>query len=164
MFSKDPAKLMKVSVKLPWVEAEWMADPAERAAAWSLYVELITRIGTQPLDPDHGLVSEALASLYKIFDITRQILREAGPAVGARRESVGGISITVLNKGLRPFLAKWHYDFDRWMSSRPTEMTIYDHERAWVKDALIRGELQKLRQDIERYADALAQIAGVKNY
>lgn len=158
----DPAKLTKVSVKLPWVEAEWIADPTERCAAWSLYVELITRIGTQPLDPDHGLVSEALTSLYKIFDITRQILREAGPGVGARRESVGGVSITVLNKGLRPFLAKWHHDFDRWMETRPAGATIYDHERAWVKDKLIRGELERLRRDIERYTDALATIAGVE--
>ncbi len=40
----DPAKLKKVSVKLPFGigGAEWEADATERKAAWSIYVELIT--------------------------------------------------------------------------------------------------------------------------
>ena len=163
MPKNDPAMLKKVRVKLPWVEGEWEADPTERRAAWSLYVELITRIATQPLDPDHGLVSEALASLHQIFGVTREILRDAGPGVGARRESVGGVSVTVLNKALRPFLAKWHHDFEDWMERRPQGTTKYDHERGWARDKQIRGELEKLREGMERYADALAEIAGVKD-
>lgn len=47
----DPAKLKKVSVSLPFGigSAEWEADPTERRAAWSLYVELVTRIAVQTL-------------------------------------------------------------------------------------------------------------------
>ncbi|NEO32772.1 MAG: hypothetical protein F6K36_20600 [Symploca sp. SIO3C6] len=42
----NPAKLKKVSVNLPFGigGAEWEADPTERRAAWSLYIELVTRI------------------------------------------------------------------------------------------------------------------------
>lgn len=96
-----PAKLKKVSVKLPFGigGAEWEADSTERRAAWSIYVELITRVAIQDLEKDQGLLRESLNSLYSLFSITRQILKEAGPDVGASNESVGGIAIAVLNKG-----------------------------------------------------------------
>ena len=46
---RDPAVLKKVSVSLPFGlgSAEWEADQTERHAAWSLYVELVTRISIQ---------------------------------------------------------------------------------------------------------------------
>ncbi|RQH25906.1 hypothetical protein D4Z78_01585 [Okeania hirsuta] len=49
--TRDPAVLKKVSVSLPFGlgSAEWEADLTERHAAWSLYVELVTRISVQPL-------------------------------------------------------------------------------------------------------------------
>src|SRR5438876_4543781 len=61
----------------------------ERRAAWKLYVELNTRIATQPLRPSEGLLREALSSLYAIFGITRDILKEAGPGVARGQESLG---------------------------------------------------------------------------
>ncbi|WP_375491565.1 hypothetical protein [uncultured Nostoc sp.] len=53
----DPAKLKKVSVSLPFGigSMSWEVDPTERKAAWSLYVELVTRIAVQPLEADQGL-------------------------------------------------------------------------------------------------------------
>jgi len=160
----DPAKLKKVSVKLPFGigGAEWEADPTERRAAWSLYVELITRIAVQPLEVDEGLLREALNSLYSLFAITRQILREAGPDVGASRESVGGIAIAVLNKGLRPFLAKWHPLLQAWEAQRPAQVSPKEHEQNWSEEPKLRNELESLRQELEQYANALATIAGVK--
>ena len=61
----DPAVLKKVSVSLPFGigSAEWEADPTDRRAAWSLYVELVTRIAVEPLEGDEGLVRGALNSL-----------------------------------------------------------------------------------------------------
>jgi hypothetical protein len=57
----DPVKLKKVSVSLPFGigSAEWETDPTERRAAWSLYVELVTRIAIQPLETDVGVKGEA---------------------------------------------------------------------------------------------------------
>ena len=113
----DPATLTEVSVSLPFGigSAKWQVDQTERNAAWSLYVELITRIAVQPLENDKGLIREALNSLYSIFSTTREVLREAGPCVGASRQSVGGIAIAVLNYGLRPFLTKWHPLLQEWL-------------------------------------------------
>jgi hypothetical protein len=164
MVKRDPAKLKKVSVTIPFGigSAEWEADPAERKAAWSLYVELVTRIAVQPLEIDQGLLREALASLYNLFPITRQILKEAGPDVGISHNSVGGISITVLNKGLRPLLAKWHPLLQTWEAQRPPHLSPKAHEQNWSEEKNLRNELESLRKDLEQYANALAVIAGVQ--
>ncbi len=160
----DGAKWKKVSVSLPFGigSAEWEVDPTERRAAWSLYVELVTRIAVQPLDTNEGLMREALNSLYSLFGTTRAILKEAGPDVGASHDSVGGIAIAVLNYGLRPVLAKWHPLLQTWEAQRPPHLSPKEHERNWSEEPKLRVELELLRRDLEQYADALAVIAGVK--
>jgi hypothetical protein len=164
MPKSDPAKIKKVSFSLPFGigSVEWEADPTERRAAWSLYVELVTRIAVQPLEVDQGLSREALTSLYNLFGVTRQVLKEAGPDVGASLDSVGGIAIAVLNNGLRPFLAKWHPLLQTWEAQRPPHLSLKEHERNWSEEPKLRDELELLRQDLEQYANALATIAGVK--
>jgi hypothetical protein len=164
MSKRDPARLKKVSIHLPFGigGAEWEADPAERRAAWSLYVELVTRVAVQPLGHDEGVLREALSSLHSLFGTTRQILREAGPDVGAARESVGGIAIAVLNCGLRPFLAKWHPPLQAWEVQRDPKTSPQEHERKWPEEPTVRAELDQLRKDLGQYANALATIAGVK--
>lgn len=165
MSSSDPARLKKVSVNLPFGigGAEWEADPTERRAAWSLYVELVTRITVQPLESEQGLLREALNSLYSLFGITRQILREAGPDVGVSRNSVGGIAIAVLNNGLRPFLSKWHPALEEWEAQRPNTTSGKQHEKDWSEEPQLRSELELLTKDLQKYAEALAKIVGVQN-
>ncbi|AFY33552.1 hypothetical protein [Calothrix sp. PCC 7507] len=160
----DSAKLKKVSVSLPFGigSAEWEADPTQRRAAWSLYVELVTRVAVQPLESSEGLLREALNSLYSLFGTTREILKQAGPDVGASHDSVGGIAIAVLNNGLRPVLARWHPILQTWEAQRKPNVSPKDHERDWSEEANLRAELEALRQDLEQYAHALAIIAGVK--
>ncbi|MGQ4645973.1 hypothetical protein [Lyngbya aestuarii] len=163
MPKQDPAKLKKVSVNLPFGigGAEWEADITERKAAWSLYIELVTRITTQSLEADQGLLREALTSLHNMFTITRQILREAGPDVGISIASVGGIAIAVLNKGLRPFLAKWHPLLQTWEAQKPPTTSPKEHEKNWSLEPQMRQELLLLSKDLEQYAHALAEIVGV---
>ena len=164
MVKSDPAKVKKVSFSLPFGigSVEWEADPTERRAAWSLYVELVTRIAVQSLEADQGLLREALTSLYNLFPVTRQILKEAGPDVGASCNSVGGIAIAVLNNGLRPFLAKYHPLLQTWEAQRPPNLSLKEHEQKWSEESKLRVELESLRKDLEDYANALAVIAGVK--
>jgi hypothetical protein len=166
MSKGDPAKLKKVSVSLPFGigSAEWEADPTQRRAAWALYVELVTRVAVQELAPDSGLVREAMNSLYTLFGTTRGILREAGPDVGASRESVGGLAIAVLNRGLRPFLSKWHPQLQDWEALRPNGKSLTEHEKSWSENQTFRQELAILRRELEVYAQALANIAGVDQF
>jgi len=163
MPKQDPAKLKKVSVSLPFGigGAEWEADETERKAAWSLYVELVTRITVQSLEADQGLLREALNSLYSMFAITRQILRDAGPDVGISSQSVGGIAIAVLNKGLRPFLSKWHPLLQTWEAQKPDTTSPKKHEKNWSLEPQMYEELLILGKELQQYAEALAAIVGV---
>ena len=165
MLKKDPAVLKQVIVSLPFGigSASWESDPTERKAAWELYIELVTRVSVQPLAAQEGLMREALNSLYTLFGSTREILRKAGPDVGASRKSVGGIAIAVLNNGLRPFLSKWHPMLQEWEVTKASEVSASIHEKAWSEEPVLRNKLEKLREDLEKYANALAEIAGVNH-
>ena len=164
MAKRAPTVLKEVSISLPFGigAAKWQADPTEQNAAWSLYVELVTRIAVQSLGTEQGSLRETLNSLYVLFGTTREVLKSAGPKVGASRHSVGGIAIAVLNNGLRPFMTRWHPALEDWESQRPNNLSKKVHEQNWSEAAKMRQELSELRADLEQYATALAKIAGVE--
>lgn len=161
------AKLSKVTVDLPGISGEWVADEAQRTAAWEMYVELVTRISIQPLHENEGLLREALSSLHALFGETRRILRTHGPDV-ARAErkkflSFGAIAVDVLNVWLRPFLASWHprlagYEFQRAPATSPVA-----HERAWAEGKELRAALVALQGKLVAYADLLAEVCEVQS-
>lgn len=164
MATWNVGSIKEVSLSLPFSigSVKWVPDRTEQEAAWALYIELVTRISVQRLDLDQGLVREAMNSLYSLFATTREILKKAGPGVGISKNSVGGIAIMVLNNGLRPFLSKWHPLLHAWESQKPSSLSAKEHERNWSEEAKLRGELEKLRKDLESYSCLLAEIVGVE--
>ncbi len=158
-------KLKKVTVKLPWVEGEWEADEEQQLAAWEMYVELVTRIAVQPLGAEDGLLREALNSLYSLFGETRRILKAHGPAVAIPAHkgalTFGALAIDVLNRSLRPLLARWHPQLQAHEGTRPATVSPGAHERAWKGHDELRGALEKCRLELIQYADLLADASGV---
>ncbi len=156
--------IKSIQVELPFLTGVWEVNDAQRQAAWEMYVELVTRISVQPLDPDEGLLREALSSLYTLFGETRRILRVAGPSVARPRSrqllTFGQIAVDVLNVALRPVLAKWHPLLAEHEASRGTRSAT-EHERAWDKAGALRSELEALRAQLAAYADLLARACGV---
>lgn len=159
------ARPRSVSLSLPFGVggATWEVDDIQRRAAWELYVELVTRVSVEPLQDDRGILREALTSLHALFGVTREILRRAGPDAGATRESVGGVAMIALNRGLRPFLSHWHPRLRAWESTRTEGECPIAHELRWGHVTALREELRVLRQELGKYADALAAIAGVQD-
>lgn len=162
--AKTKAQLSEVSVSLPFGigSAKWTPDDSERTAAWELYIELVTRVAIQHLSEEDGSLREALSSLHSLFATTRDVLRRAGPGVGAKHPSVGWFAVGVLNRGLRPFLTKWHPKLSEWEDTRPVDVSSLAHERAWTESAACRTELAALRADLDRYARALGTAAGIE--
>jgi hypothetical protein len=157
MPKRDPAQLKKVSLSLPFGigKAEWESDPSERRAAWCLYVELVTRVAVDQTPIAANGESEALASLYSLFSATREILKDAGPDIARSRESVGAIALAVLNRGVRPFLTKWHPLFEGSNTAKaPDSISV-------PNDDEFRTQLRTLQSELAAYAQALADIAGV---
>lgn len=136
----------KLQLKLGFLEMEFGPQDADRNAAWELYVELATRISTQPLPAGQGTDKQALASLYSLFQTTRDIMKRHGPSA----KNFSRIGIAVLNRVLRPFLTLWHAEFD---TGRPLD-------EATSKE--FRRQLEGMRLDMLELARVLAVIADVE--
>ena len=93
--------LSELNLNPHFAEAEFSPGAPDRAAAWELYVELLTRITTQRLAPDEGDEKAALDSVYSLFPLTRELLRKHGagaaefakppPAISAELQAFGEI-------------------------------------------------------------------------
>jgi hypothetical protein len=94
----------------------WQPKDQDRKAAWELYVELITRIATQRLDPEEGDEAAALKSIHELFPLTRETIRRNGRyCINFTR-----IAVVVLNQKVRPFTARWHPRMLAGSSAKPT--------------------------------------------
>ncbi len=139
--------LDKIKVKTPIFEAEFSPNDRDKNAAWELYVELLTRIATQPLPNEHGIEKTALESIYSLFPTTREVLRRNG------RDSVNftRVAVIVLNQVIRPFTAKWH--------KLSAAGAFEDKEQCDV----FREELKALQRDLVNYTRLLADLADVED-
>lgn len=143
---------------------------AQMRCAWALYVELATRISSQGLEPGQGSCREALDSLYGLFDVTRATLKDAGPSAAEGPESVGPIAIDILNRGLRPFLVRWHSSLSAFEHAQKREhyakfggdsQPLID-ESAWPEQADFYAAMETLRLDLAQYVAILGRLAGVE--
>ena len=139
----------------------------ERAAAFELFVELGSRTTTAPLSADTGSIRGALDSLYKMFDITRQILRSHGNDVAKSRHdgnlTLATIALRVINEVIRPVTTRWHIELqshEQLHASHGNGCSAIEWERAWPQQQACRDDLNGLRSQIRGYMDSLALIAG----
>lgn len=70
--------LSSIKLNIGFAELEYEATEDDMTTAWDMYVELLTRITTQPLEEGTGDEETTLTSIYNLFDITRTILKEKG--------------------------------------------------------------------------------------
>ncbi|RKU10445.1 hypothetical protein C6501_13910 [Candidatus Poribacteria bacterium] len=131
----------------PFLQMEWTPQAADKNAAWALYIELLTRITTQPLPIEHGDEKTALDSVYSLFATTREVIREYGPDC----INFTKIAIVVLNQVIRPFTAKWHRKSIAGDFEDETERTVF------------RDELAALQEELRKYSQMLADIADVED-
>ena len=145
VFSETFFKKERNSEKNPHTEPNPIGN--NRKAAWDLYVEMETRITTQPLHPKHGDEKTALDSVYSLFQTTREILLVQGPdcVVFAK------IAIEILNQKVRPFTAKWHRKSLKGAFDKPDECTKF------------RAELESLQEILVAYTRTLAVLAGIED-
>ena len=139
--------LSSLKINLGFLEGEFAPRDPDRAAAWELYVELLTRITTQHLPPEDGDEKTALDSVYAIFPLTREILRKHGSGCG----EFAKLAIPVLNQIIRPFTAKWHRLSLTGAFKEPTRCREF------------RAELAALQARLRDYTRALAAMAQVED-
>ena len=138
--------LEELKIKPPFLEANLKLQDADKKAAWELYVELLTRVTTQPLSPNTGDEKTALDSIFAIFGLTRTVLKNNRKCVEFTK-----IAVIVLNQIIRSFTSKWH---------RIYEKTKFEHESDCQQ---FRKELEVLQGKLSRYTQLLADMAGVED-
>lgn len=138
--------MSSLKIKTYFLEMEWKPQDEDKAAAWELYVELLTRVATQPLDPEHGNEKEALDSVFSLFASTRQVLKNNTCCTEFAK-----IAVIVLNQVVRPFTSKWH---------RLSTQGAFDDPRRCQE---FRRELKELQEILMRYTEMLADMAGVED-
>jgi len=136
-----------LKIKTPFLDMEWKPQDEDKEAAWELYIELLTRIATQPLPTEHGDEETALTSVYKLFGLTREIIRRTG------RHCIEftKIAIVVLNQVTRPFTAKWH------------KLSLAGAFKDSQQCEIFRKELAELQEKLRNYSRMLADMAGVED-
>jgi hypothetical protein len=139
--------MTSLKVKTPFLESEWKPQDEDKSAAWDLYVELLTRVTTQPLPDDIGDEKTALESIHSLFGLTRKIIKENG------RHCIEftKIAILILNQVVRPFSRKWH--------SLLITGAFEDMERC--KE--FRTELATVQFNLQKYTKMLADMADVED-
>lgn len=157
----------KVNLGFLSVETNWEIDEIQKQAAWEMYVELATRITTAELQKGEGLLREALTSLYSLFATTRGILKKHGPFIATPANpndtTFGHLAVGILNKILRPTLAKWHPVLLDWEQQKPKEISTTEHENQWEFNDQLRQELNEVRLKLIEYANVLGEVSGVAN-
>jgi hypothetical protein len=154
------ARLTEVKITVPQVsELTFVVNNDARQAAWKFYIETVTRVSTQPLADDEGLIREALASLYGLFATTRDTLKASRPSVPVSGgQTVEHLAVTMLNHEVRPFLSKWHPRLREFENSSPGTP-----ESAWPDCKACRRELRDVQTNLLGYALGFARLAGVRN-
>lgn len=132
---------------------------AERDAAFDVQVELVTRVGVQPLAADQGSLREALTSLHSLFATAREALHRVGANTSAGAAFPRVVS-TLANDHLRPFLGTWHSALQVYEATRPEGVSTIEHERRWERSAEMRAALSNLRQPLTAIAEELAELSG----
>lgn len=134
-------------LNLGWLfDSDQHPSEQDKAVAWEVYVELRTRITTQELHFLDGDESTALTSVYNLFQLVRDLMKEHGPE--CRRTAA--VVEAMLNQIIRPFTAKWH------RRKLAGDLARDDACREF------RGELQAVRGKLQRVEMLLYAVATGK--
>lgn len=139
--------MTSLKITAPFLEMEWNPSEPDKAAAWELYIELLTRITSQDLSTGGGDEKTALDSIYSLFPTTRSIIKSNG------RDCIEftKLAIVVLNQIVRPFIAKWH------------RISVSEDFADTEVSTQFRKELAELQKILRKYTAMLAEMAGVED-
>lgn len=140
--------LQGLELNAGFLKMNWEPKPDEQQAAWDLYIELLTRVTVQELSDQQGDEASALQSVYALFGITRELLKQKG----RKCETFSKIAIVILNQKIRPFTAKWHKKKLAGAFALAEECTDF------------RQDLKKIQIVLRSYCGLLSAVAKVEDF
>lgn len=143
----DRWSMTSLKINARFLEMEWKPSDADKNAAWELYIELLTRVATQYLEPNHGDEQSALESVHSLFGLTRSVIKQHGRGCIEFTK----IAVVILNQIIRPFTAKWH---------RLSVQGAFEDDGQCKS---FREELAELQTELRKYTKMLADMAEVED-
>lgn len=124
--------------------------------AHALWVQLATRITTQPLHYRSGEEESAVTSITSLFAKVRELI-EQHPAAAQFRQ----VSLRLLNDTLRAYTARWHGWMTEDKERRDQDGRPLLHFRDEQVRRQFRQELRELQPELIRIREELAGLAGI---
>ena len=156
------------TVKLPFPgkgEVTLRLTGGQRQVAWRVFVDLSTRVTAWSIQETAsdgtphqvGALRPAFDSLYSLFSTVRKELNAMPPSMSFAdgQRTFEAYMLQLINKAVRPFLARWHPKFDEWeKDGKPDE--------AWPLNELCRQDLEITRENCLVYIWALGTALKLK--
>jgi len=137
----------------------------DKQIAYKIWVELSTRKIGLPIDLEHDVVTEVYDSWYTFFAVTRELIKEV-PVAMFRREDTAkiiGLSIDILNEGIRPHLTTWQAKYRRWYDAQLIEdqnksLSPQEIQVKYPEYERLKGDLMKVNASLIRYREVMRRL------
>lgn len=131
-----------------------------------IYLELITRKAALPFDEDNDVISEIYDSWYELFKIIRNEIKDVpGEYLLSHNptEELIGLTIRILNEGLRSHLTKYQARFRKWykIESEKDENKLLSPQRIqeqYPEYENLVSDLKSVNQILMDYSDELKKL------
>jgi hypothetical protein len=135
--------------------------------AHNAWVEISSRKGAIPFDPDYDVIVEVYNSWYELFRALRDLAKSIPPdAVRANGDAavLAEVLLNALNRGLRPHLTRWQARFRRWYEAnqnneRFASMTPQEVQRQFPDYRALLADLERINAGMIEFTEELRRIA-----
>jgi hypothetical protein len=137
-------------------EREFSLTEGQRQVGWRIYVQLVSRVATQPVAAGSGTLRGSLQSYYTLMQTLRDDLRDFPPGAppgGEKQDTVETVTCWILN-AVRALLAKWHQPLKDYEDLHKTEKSFPDADACLL-------DLERTRRVLTEYATVLSEILEV---
>lgn len=146
-------------------------DKTNIKVAWNIFCELQTRVGIVDFVENEDIIKICFESWYNMFKIIRSNLKELQIPLRKNKEKKKSDSVThksknldevlfvLLNSHMRPFLRKWHYEFNTyWQENFTPDKNPIEVQKKFPNYSELIGDISILQNKLNEISNALEQI------
>ena len=168
LFRRFQIKSASLNVPFKLGSVTFETTPTDRIIAWQAYVQLVTRKAALPFDDKHDVIEDVYASMYSLFDTSRDLLSNLPPRSFENPDGISAILLRVINDGLRPHLTRWQSDFRSWIEiAREKDefqgMSPVALQKMYPEYQTLVEDLRFTNTELSKLADELYLIARGKS-
>ncbi|WP_417686673.1 hypothetical protein [Pseudidiomarina gelatinasegens] len=137
----------------------------DKQIAYKIWIELSTRKIGLPIELEHDVITEVYDSWYTFFSVTRELVKEV-PVAMFRREDTAkiiGLSIDILNEGIRPHLTTWQAKYRRWydtqlIDDKNKSLSPQEIQFKYPGYERLKEDLMKVNASLIKYREIMREL------